>query len=122
MSTMHPQVPVDCGGFKVEVDRELAPLIPELWAAGCETFLSCQEHVQTGKVWVAFYDVEGAKRFLDIVAVHDKRRGSMWHRMNDWYFGNLGASHIGRFGESGDWEYHCGITDEAHDDKRARWR
>lgn len=122
---IHRQQSVCVGEWSAEVDAELAPLIAEIWRAGWFTYLSCQEHGVTGKVWLAFLFVTDAEQFLNAITVHDRRAGSLWRRMNDWYFGMFGdhSEHVrrGALG-GGDWEYHVAVSDAAFDESRTKWR
>lgn len=90
----HPQVPIRVGDWEAEIDEELAPLITELWRAGWETSRSCQEHIETGYVWVEFRNPLHVEDFVRAVAPYDCGRGSLWSRATMWGFGNLGAEPI----------------------------
>lgn len=126
IGTAHRQMHIRVGGQAADVDAELAPLIEQLWKADCPTYMSCQEHPATGKVWLAFVDAAAVEQFLNAVAIHDTRTGSRWRRMNDWHFGCAGdrAGQVPRHdpGGGGDWEYHVAITDFAYNEAARRWR
>lgn len=110
---LHPQVRVEHEGQSTLVDAELAPLIKELWRAKIPTSASCQEHEGTGKVWVEFGDVDGARRLINRSIPQDSRTGSLWRRATDWGFGSTmpGPMHL----LDGDWEYHTSVRDLASD-------
>ena len=49
----HPQVPVQVGHRKANVDEKIAPLIEVIWQSGGDTIGSCQEHAP-GKSYIGF--------------------------------------------------------------------
>jgi transcriptional regulator with XRE-family HTH domain len=65
----HRQVQVRVGECNAKIDKGIAPLIKEMWLAGIETAMSCQQ--DEGRVWIRFPRVRGAKKFLKIVAGHE---------------------------------------------------
>lgn len=69
MDTEHKQVAVDCFGTTVEVDEGLADLLQEIWKAGIDTELSCQEN-QPGVAWIEFSGTTDAEFFLEIISEH----------------------------------------------------
>ena len=52
--TRHPQASVTVGETSAEVDRDLVPLITQLWRLGLSTSRSCQRHSSSKKVWIEF--------------------------------------------------------------------
>ncbi|HEV8276809.1 MAG TPA: hypothetical protein VGQ26_14095 [Streptosporangiaceae bacterium] len=64
--TIHPQVHVQVGNRQAHVDQALAPLIRELWRAGIDTNMSCQQDGH-GLVWIQLPPAS-AEAFLNIVA------------------------------------------------------
>jgi hypothetical protein len=80
MGTEHKQVRIRCYGQDAYVDEGIAPLIKEMWRAGIETCMSCQEGAY-GFVWLHFLFPDDAIRFLNIVAEYDPDPDSLYHRM-----------------------------------------
>jgi hypothetical protein len=73
MTTTHPQVTVQVGDQKADVDEELAPLIEALWVLGLDSWLSCQDcGPQSGteddrRIWIEM-PMRDAEGFINIVA------------------------------------------------------
>lgn len=76
--TKHPQVHIEWGDQAAEVDEGIAPLILELWKAGIDTMMSCQDN--DGRLWIEFPDTADAARFLDVVADYDEDVESIYNR------------------------------------------
>lgn len=55
IDTKHRQVTVRVGPWCEEIDEQIAPLIREMWIAGIETSMSCQDG--WGKVWLQFHEL-----------------------------------------------------------------
>jgi hypothetical protein len=64
--TTHPQVFISDGAICADVDEGIADLILELWRAGIDTYLSCQND-PSGRVWIDM-PIQAAKSFLTIAA------------------------------------------------------
>lgn len=80
----HKQVQVRVGGWEEDIDEVIAPLIEELWIAGIETTLSCQQDGY-GLVWVAFPDADNALTFLNIVArLEGEEDKALYGRVTDY--------------------------------------
>ncbi len=127
MKTLHKQVAVTVGRRTGEVDEMIAPLIEELWKAGIDTDMSCQNN-RPGIVWIMFPTAADAEGFMSIVAEYEEGRGTLYARMSNllcpdpdsttphWEY----AIHVEDFGasyeEGDDGEYeavHDGIPDLA---------
>jgi hypothetical protein len=78
----HRSVLVQVGPWSDEIDVGIAPLIRELWIAGIETHMSCEEDGY-GKVWIDFPHVSNLVRFLNIVAQYEAGADGLYNRMND---------------------------------------
>jgi len=109
----HPQQLIQVGDWKAEVDRDIAPLIKEIWTAGICTYNSCQEN-QPGIIWIEFATVDGGERFLNIVTRYRASMKSLYNRAsNRW--SPLDESTIPPF-----WSYavfpHDRALDEEYDD------
>jgi transcriptional regulator with XRE-family HTH domain len=102
----HEQVAVRVGEREARVDVGIAPLIRELWVAGIETILSCQQNT-LGRIWVEFMDVLAAGTFLNIVARYGDGNDDLYWRMKA-----EGRAH----GTLPDWEYSVLVEDLALDE------
>ncbi len=58
------------GSVEVEIDKEIAPLLQEIWDAGILTQNSCQE-VWPGWTLIEFFCAEDAQVFIDIADCED---------------------------------------------------
>jgi hypothetical protein len=101
----HPQVHIKVDVMEADVDEELAPLITEMWKAGIETVMSCQQHdtpefaksgMPTSWVWLYMY-APYAETFCSTVAgEYEDDKESMYQRVvaekdskrNWWYDGH----------------------------------
>jgi hypothetical protein len=100
--THHPRVRLRAGGFSDLVDRDLAPLLREIWLAGIETMSSCQdagesiEHlaaeyphmeayieVSRGRAYIDFLWEEDAARFFSLIAAGGPS-DALRHRLTHW--------------------------------------
>jgi hypothetical protein len=84
--TLHPQTRIEHEGFAAEVDEEIAPLILELWRAGIETALSCQDNErglgECRRVWIQFRNGWDAEHFLSVAADrYDDGLDSLYNRV-----------------------------------------
>ena len=77
----HRAVLVRIGPWSAEIDEAIAPLIREMWIAGLETHMSCQQD-GFGKVWIAFTELANLVRFLNIVAEYEVGATTLYNRMN----------------------------------------
>jgi hypothetical protein len=93
---LHPQERIEYEGFSAEVDKAIAPLILDLWRAGCDTLNSCQDNRGEGgevqRVWIHFVTVADAERFMGIAAGEPSDEvESLYSRIvgeadaHDWY-------------------------------------
>lgn len=71
----HPSGPI------IDVDEDLAELVPLLWQAGVETEQSCQD--MGGLVWLVLASVDELLRLLEIVGVYDPDPDSLYQRLAD---------------------------------------
>lgn len=86
----HKQVKVRVGKRKADIDEGIVPLIEELWKAGIETSVSCQQN-REGLVWIQFLDADEARKFLKIIARLEKGKSTLGDRITGdasttWYF------------------------------------
>ena len=77
----HEAVRVRVGNRQAQIDRDIAPLIREIWGAGIETIMSCQQD-GSGRVWVHFSNISNGVRFLNIVARYEPGPGNLYARMH----------------------------------------
>ncbi|MHC4407061.1 MAG: hypothetical protein ACYTG0_46200 [Planctomycetota bacterium] len=99
----HTTVTVQTGSWKGEIDEEIAPLIREMWVAGIETTMSCQED-GWGLVWIMFPDEVDLVTFLNMVAEYEEGPDTLYNRMNPrWRDPQSGSA----------WEYEIMPTDLA---------
>ncbi|HEY1600287.1 MAG TPA: hypothetical protein VGG64_11835 [Pirellulales bacterium] len=77
----HKALRVRVGGQQAMIDEPIAPLIREIWRAGIETVMSCQED-GWGRIWIEFGDVQAGQRFLNMVAQYESGVGNLYHRMH----------------------------------------
>lgn len=104
--TEHPQVEISFGDRAAQVDEGIAPLILELWKAGIDTVMSCENN--NGRVWIQFPSSDDAEQFVSIVAEdYDEDIYSIYNRAvggwedDDWEtFRNEHA-----------WRYDCSAED-----------
>jgi len=63
----HPQVRVRAPEWepwqRIRVDRDMAPLLRELWRRGYLTIMSCQDWSDSGSAWIVFGSQGLARRF-----------------------------------------------------------
>jgi hypothetical protein len=123
----HKQVRITHGDREADVDKAIAPLFLELWRADIGTWMSCQRHAATGRVWVAFESAVEVENFLRVVAPYDPESGSLYERAGSWYFGEfepvsgISGTDLGmraaRAGKGADpdqmgaWQYHAAVQD-----------
>jgi hypothetical protein len=76
----HATVRVCVKNLEADIDVEIAPLIREMWLAGIETVLSCQENPK-GWVWIEFLGLEDMERFLAAIDDSGAQSDSLFSRM-----------------------------------------
>ena len=99
----HRQVTVQVGDWQAEVDAGIVPLIQEIWHAGIETSMSCQQN-DDGYVWIEFPGVENAEAFLNLAAPYEEGPDTLYSRMNPWFVNH---------GPISDWSYSAYVNDFA---------
>ena len=77
----HPAVVVEFGELREEIDVKIAPLILEIWKAGIQTMMSCQE-TNPGFAWIEFDSPEDLLRFLNLVTEHEVGIDVLYNRVN----------------------------------------
>jgi len=97
----HPAVIVEVGPWREEIDEALVPLIREIWKAGIETFMSCQE-MDPGIAWIEFPSVEELFRFLNMVTRYEPGVDTLYNRINHQRTGPMSAPV---------WEYQLNLMD-----------
>jgi hypothetical protein len=76
----HEAVLVREGDMEAEIDVKIAPLVREIWRAGIETYMSCQED-GFGLVWLEFPGEKELLSFLGIVVDrYEEGRDSLYNR------------------------------------------
>jgi len=96
---------VEVGDHREQIDADLAPLIEQLWKAGIETMMSCQE-TEPGIAWIEFDSPADILRFLNLVLWYEDGPDSLYARAN-WQ----------RFAPTppGSWEYQFNLVDILED-------
>jgi hypothetical protein len=79
----HRTVIVEVGPWREEIDVGLAPLITEMWKAGIETMMCCQE-VELGIAWIEFSEIKELYRFLNLVTRYEPGSDTRYNRIN-WH-------------------------------------
>jgi hypothetical protein len=92
---------VEVGSWRAEIDVTLAPLIREIWIAGIETMMSCQE-TQPETAWVEFVSVEETLRFLNLVTHFESGVDTLYNRIFHRRSGPMAAPV---------WEYQLNLLD-----------
>ena len=83
----HKTVLVRVGGNEEQIDAEIAPLIAEIWRAGIETVMSCQDS-PAGFVWIEFPSDMDARLFLDAVTEYEDGPDTLYNRIaHVWHVG-----------------------------------
>ena len=104
-SRRHPAVTVTVGEWGAEIDLQIAPLIRELWIAGIDTLMSCQE-VSPGIAWIDFPDVHELLRFLDLVTWYEDGIDTFYNRVTGQRAGFISLP---------PWEYQLDLLDVVED-------
>lgn len=102
----HPQVVIQHGDQEAEVDEGIAPLILELWKAGIDTMMSCQDN--NGRVWLAFPDPVDATGFLNLAADFDTDVHSLYNALGA---GEYEPEDWENFRENRAWHYQASPID-----------
>ncbi len=89
-SRPHRTVLVEVGPWCEEIDEDLALLIKEIWNAGIETMMSCQE-VEPGIAWIEFDAVNELLRFLSLVTIYEPGVDTLYNRINHQRLGQMSA-------------------------------
>ncbi|MFO1045411.1 MAG: hypothetical protein U0941_26835 [Planctomycetaceae bacterium] len=97
----HETITVIVENRRGEIDLEIAPLIREIWLAGIETMMSCQE-VSPGIAWIEFPDVEELLRFLNRVTPYEPGIDTLYNRICHQIVDPTSRPH---------WEYHLNLWD-----------
>lgn len=61
-------------GREIPIDTMIAPLMQEVWKAGCETHNSCENNHPWKYVWIEFADSSSAEHFMNIVTTGNHNR------------------------------------------------
>ena len=103
----HRTATVQVGDWKAEIDEGIVPLIQEIWRAGIETSMSCQEN-SDGYIWIEFPEVEDAEAFLNVVAPYEDGPDTLYSRM---------LPCLVNHGPISDWSYRAYVYDFALRDR-----
>ena len=106
-SREHSTVTVTVGDWSAEIDVDIAPLIREIWKAGIETMMSCQEALP-GIAWIEFPEVKEILRFLNMVTLFEPGIDTLYNRINPTLTGAKSAP---------DWEYQFNLLDNLADEE-----
>lgn len=79
-STCHKQTHIQVRDMEADVDEAIAPLIKEIWTAGIDIDLSCQED-QPGIIWIHFMTLDDGIRFLNIVVRYQQESEGIYNRV-----------------------------------------
>lgn len=79
-SRPHPTVLVEVGDKSERIDVELAPLIREMWRAGINTVMSCQNCFE-GCAWIEFDSAEELTRFFGMIVYYEPHENSLYRRI-----------------------------------------
>jgi hypothetical protein len=83
-SIKHKTIRIVYGDQEADVDKQIAPLVKEMWKAGIETYQSCQDS-PPGWVWIQFMSSHELERFLSIIGDYEAALGSLHDRMRHSY-------------------------------------
>ena len=97
----HSAVIVAVGPWREEIDEDLAPLIREIWKAGIETLMSCQE-TEPGIAWIEFDSIPELLRFLDLITTYEPGVDTLYNRIHHQLTGPMSAP---------TWEYQLNLMD-----------
>ena len=97
----HSTVTVEVDPWREEIDEVLAPLIRQIWIAGIETVMSCQE-TEPGIAWIEFPGVEALFRFLNLVTRYESGVDTLYNRIRYQLTGSMSAPV---------WEYQLNLMD-----------
>ena len=97
----HATVTVEVGSWCEEIDEALAPLIRQIWIAGIETDMSCQE-TEPGIAWIEFPGIEALFRFLNLVTRYESGVDTLYNRIRYQLTGPMSAPV---------WEYQLNLMD-----------
>jgi transcriptional regulator with XRE-family HTH domain len=106
----HKEVPVKVLDREADIDEAIAPLIEQIWLAGINTVMSCQQSIG-GKIWVEFDTCEDLVEFLNIVM------GWPTEDREDRLFGRINPE-LEADGPYPEWSYELNLADLAIDDGR----
>lgn len=87
--TEHPQVWIEYEQMSADVDEGIADLILEMWRAGIDTIMSCQDN-PPGRVWldlpvsdvVDFLEIAAGDYDTDVESIFN--RSVCWEDADDW--------------------------------------
>lgn len=97
----HAAIPMEYDGDVVLIDETIAELIQEVWDAGIETMMSCEETFP-GLAWIEFTTVDEAMEFLNIAVTFDEDGDSTYRRAHTDFYGGP---------EFLDWEFRVNLFD-----------
>jgi len=80
----HQTIRIFHGDRQADIDKQIAPLIKEMWKSGIETYQSCEDN-PPGWVWIQFTSSHELERFLSIIGDYEAALGAMHDRMHYGY-------------------------------------
>lgn len=79
MDIQHPTVSMDYNGDSIDIDEDIAELIGLIWKSGIATYMSCQDNVPKGYIWIMFATAEDMRKFYSVV-FDDMTGGEVYKR------------------------------------------
>ena len=83
-SVKHRQIHITVGDQHADIDKEIVPLIREIWRADIVTLQSCQDS-PPGWIWLEFASSFDVEKFLDIIGAYESTVGSFHDRILQGY-------------------------------------
>ncbi len=105
----HKEISVKVGNQEADIDEVIAPLIEQIWIAGIDTYMCCQQGYD-GNVWIRFSSCDDLIAFLNIVMglPTENRDDLLFYRINPRFWAE---------GPIPEWEYELNLTDLMAEDE-----
>ena len=75
-----------CGGAKVNIDENIAPLIQELWNLEILTLNSCEDNNNTGQMWIQLASQDDLQFIMDMLFKGRKRTDKLFIASQKWSY------------------------------------
>jgi hypothetical protein len=82
--TSHETVTMSHCGQMIRIDRNIAPLISEIWRLGLETINSCENNVPENYMWIEFANEASLRQLLDIVLINESGQSELYKKISDY--------------------------------------